>query len=314
MLTERDLTNSLREVLRSELKFSYDLLLQKYEKEVSFLREEICNKNGIIETLLSQNTMLHGRLGFPNNKNCPFNSLLMRDELKIHSHQISTNMQVHNNNSDIDFNVTDSKTDIKTPQERAKLNQINQVSTYHPPSENNSVKSEMTLTSTKMETRMQIQLDNVRNEQKKRFCDKNADKAIKESNRSSENKSTVKNSDKRDDVILCGDSILNGLDGSGISSKKCKVMVHSFPGSTSEDLKDYIKPLVKKNPVKLIIHVGTNDLTSNINRIDNLTQVVNYVRDNTDTEIVLSNVCKDRISLTLRVVYYSLMKSYQNLF
>ena len=85
----------------------------------------IRNKNSIIETLLSQNTMLHRRLHFPNNKNCPFNSLPMRDEIKIPSHQISTDMQVHNNNSDIDFTVTDSITDIKTPQERAKVNQIN---------------------------------------------------------------------------------------------------------------------------------------------------------------------------------------------
>ena len=63
---------------------------------------------------------------------------------------------------------------------------------------------------------MQIQLNNVQNEQKKRFCDKNSDKAIKESNRSSENKSTDKNSDERDDLILCGDSILNGPDDSRI--------------------------------------------------------------------------------------------------
>ena len=52
-------------------------------------------------------------------------------------------------------------------------------------------------------------------------------------------------------------------------------MVRCFPGSTSEDLKDYIKLLVKNIPVMVIIHVGTNDF---INKIDNLTQVVNYVR------------------------------------
>ena len=36
-----------------------------------------------------------------------------------------------------------------------------------------------------------------------------------------------------------------------------------FSGSTTEDMMTYIKPPLKWNPDRFIIHVGTNDLRSN---------------------------------------------------
>jgi lysophospholipase L1-like esterase len=41
---------------------------------------------------------------------------------------------------------------------------------------------------------------------------------------------------------------------------KHKAQVKSFPGSTVEDLTDYIKPSLKRKPKNIIVHVGTNDL------------------------------------------------------
>ena len=41
-----------------------------------------------------------------------------------------------------------------------------------------------------------------------------------------------------------------------------KVVVKQFSGSTTEDMMRYIKPPLKCNPDRFIIHVGTNDLRS----------------------------------------------------
>ena len=65
----------------------------------------------------------------------------------------------------------------------------------------------------------------------------------------------------RKNVVLCGDSIINGIDGLGLSSKEYKTLVRPFPGSTSKDLIKFVQPLIDgKNVEELIIHIGTNDL------------------------------------------------------
>ena len=35
-------------------------------------------------------------------------------------------------------------------------------------------------------------------------------------------------------------------------------VVKLFPGATVEDMEDFIKPITRKSPDKLILHVGTN--------------------------------------------------------
>jgi 3-methyladenine DNA glycosylase AlkC len=34
----------------------------------------------------------------------------------------------------------------------------------------------------------------------------------------------------------------------------------SFPGATVEDMVDFVKPIIRKRPKKIILHVGTNNL------------------------------------------------------
>ena len=102
-----------------------------------------------------------------------------------------------------------------------------------------------------------------------------------------------KNISSRQRVIICGDSMVNGLDGNGVSSKVNQVNVRSFSGATSEDMVDYCKPLVNKKPDILILHVGTNDLTKKIeNTSENLVTIINYAKQmSPNTELILSNIC-----------------------
>ena len=41
----------------------------------------------------------------------------------------------------------------------------------------------------------------------------------------------------------------------------------SFPGATIEDMYDYLKPLLKKCPKNIILHIGTNNTVNDTSRI-----------------------------------------------
>ena len=59
-------------------------------------------------------------------------------------------------------------------------------------------------------------------------------------------------------TLVVGDSMLGGIDESRIGPKR---KVRSFPGATIEDMHQYIVPLLRKHPTRVIAHVGTNDAT-----------------------------------------------------
>ena len=45
-----------------------------------------------------------------------------------------------------------------------------------------------------------------------------------------------------------------------MSGPNSKVQVSGFPGYTTNDMADYIRPIVRRKPDSIIIHVGTNSL------------------------------------------------------
>ena len=64
---------------------------------------------------------------------------------------------------------------------------------------------------------------------------------------------------KKNTVLIVGDSMLNNIDERTLS-KLCMTKVRCFRGSTVSDLHDYIKPLLRKKPDKIILVIGTNDI------------------------------------------------------
>ena len=74
-----------------------------------------------------------------------------------------------------------------------------------------------------------------------------------------------KNTSKRmkQSVTILGDSLINYQDEVCHSNKNRIVIVRSFPGATTEDILDHCKPIARKKPDIIILHVGTNDLKSN---------------------------------------------------
>ena len=68
------------------------------------------------------------------------------------------------------------------------------------------------------------------------------------------------------DCWIVGDSMLAGIDKNRLTTGKHKVNVRYFPGARTDDTYDYMKPLLRKLPAYIILHIGTNDAFDNTSR------------------------------------------------
>ena len=57
-------------------------------------------------------------------------------------------------------------------------------------------------------------------------------------------------------TLIVGDSMLGGIEEARIGPKR---KVRSFPGASIMDMHQYIVPLLRKRPSRIIAHIGTND-------------------------------------------------------
>ena len=62
-------------------------------------------------------------------------------------------------------------------------------------------------------------------------------------------------------VIKAGDSTLKYLQSHKMA-RDLQVKIATFPGCTTQDMKDHIKRLLRRNPDEIIMHVGANSLSS----------------------------------------------------
>ena len=90
----------------------------------------------------------------------------------------------------------------------------------------------------------------------------NGDKSFYDNDFSDEsNMDKDKTMNKRKRVVITGGSMLNGIHEKGMS-KNYRVKVNNFPGGTSATILENIDQFVKSKPDCLIVHAGTNDLTT----------------------------------------------------
>ena len=61
--------------------------------------------------------------------------------------------------------------------------------------------------------------------------------------------------------------MLSGIDERRISKKVRKVKVKNFSGATIDDMYYYIKPLLKKCPDNIILHVGINNTVNESSKV-----------------------------------------------
>ena len=92
------------------------------------------------------------------------------------------------------------------------------------------------------------------------------------------------NGDSKTKVMVVGDSLVKYLQREELSSKKNNVNVITHPGSTTEDMLDYIKPIARRKPDTLIIHTRTNDVTNGVNTMKKVRKLVKVVRETNESE------------------------------
>ena len=63
----------------------------------------------------------------------------------------------------------------------------------------------------------------------------------------------------RDITVILGDSIIKDVKGWELMDDSNKVVVKSFDGATTSQMKWHVKPTTKQNP-KNILHCSTNDI------------------------------------------------------
>ena len=80
--------------------------------------------------------------------------------------------------------------------------------------------------------------------------------------------------------LIVGDSELAGIDENRLKTGKQKVRVRYFPGARTDDMYDYMKPLLQKLPNYIIFHIGTNDALDNTSReiLDKILKLETYIQ------------------------------------
>ena len=101
-----------------------------------------------------------------------------------------------------------------------------------------------------------------------------------------------------------------------MSKDNNKVRVSSFPDCTTKDMRDHIKPIIRKKPDQLIIHVGTNSLRdseSPTSCSEEIIDLVSWAKSAAPgTEVVLSSLAArsddDQLATQVEEVYSNLKK------
>ena len=74
--------------------------------------------------------------------------------------------------------------------------------------------------------------------------------------------------------------MLTGIDENYLKSAKHKIKVRYFPSARAGDMYHYMKPLLRKLPDYIILHIGTNDALNNKSRkiLDKTLKLKTYIQ------------------------------------
>ena len=84
--------------------------------------------------------------------------------------------------------------------------------------------------------------------------------------------------------------MVNGIQEKGMNKDSNMIIkIRKYPGASSTDILDHIKPSLRKDPDQILIHAGTNDLTNDQNYLKNVKKIVKLVRETCkDTKLCFS--------------------------
>jgi hypothetical protein len=111
-------------------------------------------------------------------------------------------------------------------------------------------------------------------------------------------------------ISMVGDSMLGGLQarhhqlkptGGLISNHHLDVVSHG--GKTTEDMVDYVKPVLRRAPNKLIVMTGTNDIRAGVDTLSHAKNLIDTVKATSPTtQLALTEICirRDKLAPTHR--------------
>ena len=86
--------------------------------------------------------------------------------------------------------------------------------------------------------------------------------------------------------------MVNGISQKGLSVSH-KVEIVNFLGGTSEKILEKLDVIIKKKPDNVIFHVGTSDITNNVNLLIDVKKIFNKVsKELPSTSIAFSSIIK----------------------
>ena len=105
-------------------------------------------------------------------------------------------------------------------------------------------------------------------------------------------------------VFFAGDSIIQHVQGWELSSAEQRVAVKSIAGSRIEDMEDYLKPLLRKAPNEVLLHVGTNnvkDSESSQKIAESISKLGGQIKKNSpNTKVAISTIIVRKDKTTIR--------------
>ena len=84
-----------------------------------------------------------------------------------------------------------------------------------------------------------------------------------------------------------------------LSDENPMANIRTNPGCTTEDIADYIKPIIRRKPDVILVHTGTNGLTNSVNTMNKIRKIVKAVEEmdgNNEIKLGFSSITvrKDR--------------------
>ena len=74
--------------------------------------------------------------------------------------------------------------------------------------------------------------------------------------------------------------MFTGIQEKGLNKNAdINIKMRKYPGASSTDILDHIKPSFRKEPDQIVIHAGTNDLTNDHNYLSNVKKIVKMVKE-----------------------------------
>ena len=87
------------------------------------------------------------------------------------------------------------------------------------------------------------------------------------------------NNDTRKKITVIDDSMVKFLQPDEMSSVNTAVNVMKHPGSTTDCMVDYVRPVTRKKSDVIIRNIGTNDLTKAVNTMSKVRKVVSAIQE-----------------------------------